>query len=261
MKILIVGDSFCNREHHKKIESWTRQLELLIPDSEVTCLGSGASSLFFAFQELKKQLETQEYDWYIFLFTHYTRFYMPVEPGVSNLPHAEKLVKQYQTQILDTPMHNVEVWDKLCAAEMYYKHLQQDSLDLFIFESIIEKTAKLLKDKNYIFFPCFDSYTDSKIAIDHMGHHPFTGQSIVHKENLNFQRRLDHNVGQTKWIENLDIRYNHMTAHNQNLFAQYIADLMLQGSSNITLQDIEIISGPFTKYYRLVTDTKFNFGH
>lgn len=261
MKILIVGDSFCNREHHKKVESWTRQLETMIPDCEVTCLGSGASSLFFAFQELKTQLETQEYDWYIFLFTHYTRFYMPLAPGISNLPHAQKLIAQYKSQILDTDLHNEEVWNKLCAAESYYEHLQQDSFDLFTFEAIVEKTAALLKGKNYIFFPCFDSFNDSTVAVDYMGHHPFTGQSIVQKENLNFKRRLDHQTGKAVWIENLELRFNHMTANNQNVFARYIYDLMTHGKSDITLKDIGIISGPFTKYYKLVTDSKFNFGH
>jgi len=261
MKVLVIGDSFCNREHHKKIESWTRQLELLIPGSEVTCLGSGASSLFYAFQELRAQLETQEYDYYIFFFTHYTRFYMPEPPGISNLPHAQKLVAQYKSQVIDTPKHDITVWNKLLAAESYYEHLQQDSFDLFVFESMLEKATELLNGKKFIFFPCFDSYKDSPIAIKHMGHHPFTGQSIVERENLNFKRRLMHNVGQTKWIENLQIRYNHMTAINQKLLAQYMLDLMTHGKSNITLNDFEIITGAFTNYYTPVTETKFNFGH
>jgi hypothetical protein len=233
----------------------------MIPGCEVTCLGAGASSLFFAFQELRAQLETQEYDYYIFLFTHYTRFYMPTAPGISSLPHAQKLSVQYKSQILDTPQHDVAVWEKICAAEMYYKHLQQDSLDQFVFESILEKSAELLKGKKYIFFPCFESFKDSPIAIKYMGHHPFTGQSVVERENLNFKRRLANNVGQVRWIENLELRHNHMTASNQKTLACYMLDLITQGHSNITLKDFEIITGAFTKYFVPVTDTKFNFGH
>jgi hypothetical protein len=257
MKVLILADSFGNRDHHNRsVNSWTRQLELMIPNCEVTCLGLGSSSLFYSFQELKAQLETQEYDYYIFLFTHYNRFYMP-KHGVSNLAHAQKLVAVYKSQVLNTPKHDADLWGTLCAAEAYYTYLQNDSLDLFIYESIIEKAADLLKGKNYIFFPCFESYKDSAVAVKHMGYHPFTGQSIMDKENSNFKRRLRDNVGQSKWVERVSVRTNHMSAHSQIILAQYMVDLMTHGKSNITLNDIKVISGAFIDYFQPVTEIAF----
>jgi hypothetical protein len=90
-----------------------------------------------------------------------------------------------------------------------------------------------------------------------MGYHPFTGQSIMDKENSNFKRRLRDNVGQSKWVERVSVRTNHMSAHSQIILAQYMVDLMTHGKSNITLNDIKVISGAFIDYFQPVTEIAF----
>ena len=260
MKILIVGDSFCNQEHHiRSANTWTRQLETMIPDCEVTCLGKGGSSIFSAFTSLKTQLEKVEYDWYIFMFTQHTRFYMPESPSGGSLHHAQSLIQRYNAQMRNTDLYDEKVYNRLLAIKMYYEHLQQDSLDLFVFESVLEKSAELLKGKNYIFFPCFDSYQESELAVKHLGHHPFSAYGISQKENLNFRRRLSNNIGQLYWIEDLKQLTNHMSANGQRVLAQYMLDLINNGKSDITLKDVEILKGSFTTYYRPIADTEFNF--
>ena len=259
MKILIVGDSFCNAKHHiRSANTWTRQLETMIPDCEVTCLGQAASSIFSAFTSLKTQLEKFEYDWYIFMFTQHTRFYIPEEPAASGLAHAQSLIQRYNAQILGTDRHDEKVYNRLLAAEMYYEHLQQDSLDLFLFESLLKKSAELLKDKNYIFFPCFDSYHESEIASKYLGHHPFSAYGISQKENLNFNDRLS-GAGRSMWNENPNIMHNHMSSDGQCVLARYMHDLITNGKSNITLADVKVLSKPFDTYYLPMHDAELNF--
>ena len=262
MKILIAGDSFCTSEGHRDSKwAWTQQLENILPGSNVTCIGQGASSVFSALQQVKKQLQIDSnYDTVIVLITNHERLYQTSEPFISNLHNALIHKELYQKSNLN----DSKVFNKIEACRMYYEFLHEPALSIFILESCLKELQTLCGNRRLILFPCFDMFKDSAVASDLLGHYGFTLLQCVLRESDNFAQ-LKENHG--KWAERHADgeskigKINHMCADNQLMLAHYFSDLIQFNKSNINLDSFfKLPKADFDLYYKTLDQVPYKGG-
>lgn len=253
MKILIAGDSFCNKLGHTEANfSWTRQLEKLLAGSNVTCTGQGASSVFSALKQVQEQLLIDSgYDIVVVIVTNYERLYQTTEPIVSNLRHALTLRAPYEK----STNKDQRRFNKIEAARMYYEHLYEKELGIFILESCLKEIESTVAGRRLILFPAFETFQDSAFASSRLGSYGFTLLDIVFRENKILDNRLEQDWA-LKWSERLAFKddqfgkVNHMSIINQTILARYFADLIEFGKSDINLDSFAVLSmEDFNLYY------------
>lgn len=260
MKILVTGDSFCSDLGHIESDyAWTRQIENIIPGSSVTCIGKGASSVFSALHQARKQLLIDNnYDAVIVLVTNHERLYQSTGPLISNLFHAMNHQSLYKASKLNKP----ELFNKLEACRMYYESLYENDLGVFILESCLKEFQSLFAGKKLIFYPSFNTFNDSKFAVDLMKDCKFTLLDARNKENENFPKLKDEVWG--AFAEHIVLgpsrigKVNHMCPDNQLVLARLFADLIQHGKSDITLNDfISLPQEDFELYYRPLAKVEY----
>ena len=253
MKILVAGDSFCNKDAHFNSDfAWTRQLENILSGSNVTCTGQGASSIFSALLQVKDQLLADStYDTVIVLITNHERLYQTSEPIISNLRHALNIKKH-------TNNKDERCFNKIEAARMYYEHLYEKELSVFILESCLKEFQSLCANRRLILFPAFDTFRDSPLSVNLLGGYGFTLLDIVYRENKLLENKLGDDWA-LKWAERQSFKddqfgkVNHMSTGNQNILARYFADLILHNKSNVGLDSFNMLSKEdFNLYYKPV---------
>jgi hypothetical protein len=253
MKILIAGDSFCNKLSHEESNfAWTRQLENMLHNCKVTCTGEGASSVFSALQQVKNELEIDSsYDTIIVIVTNHERLYQTSDPIISNLPHAlahEKLYKQSNNK-------DEKLFNKIESARMYYEHLHEHDLGVFILESCLTELQHVVGNKRLILFPAFETFKDSAFADELLNGYGFTLLDMVHRENKNFNETFEKDW-MFRFTERVSIdsdpfgKVNHMSTGNQTLLARYFAQLIHFGKSEIKLNSFSVLpKKDFHLYY------------
>jgi hypothetical protein len=252
MKILIAGDSFCKESDHKYSKfAWTRQLETILYGSNVNCVGQGASSVFSALQQVKKQLLIDNsYDTVIVLITIHERLYQTTEPIISGLNNALKHKELYQKSNLN----EARIFNKIEACRMYYEFLHEPALSIFILESCLKELQSLCGNRQLILFPCFDTCEDSAFASEILGLHGFTLYQCVLRETANFvQLTKNHGDWKERHVEG-DSRIgmvDHMCADNQLMLAHYFSDLIQFNKSKINLDwFFKLPATDFDLYYK-----------
>jgi hypothetical protein len=212
MKILIAGDSFCDDVSHSVTElAWTRVLETLLPNASVDCAGQSASSIFSALHTVREHTSRNDYDVIIVVITNHERLYQKSElrPQISSLPHALALLEIYKTKKDPSVLKKYQldqdpnVLNRLEAGRMYYEHLYEHDLGIFILESCLKEFQTAFPGKRVILVPGFDNYSDSEYACSVLGQHPFNLMEVVYKEDKNF----------TKLQSGKSVSYTHLRAH------------------------------------------------
>ncbi len=245
MKILIAGDSFCNSISHSMTElAWTRVLENMLPNASVDCIGKSASSVFSALHTVKEHVNRDNYDIIIVIVTNHERLYQRAErrPLISSLPHALTLLEVYKTSTNPAVLNrydlekNTVVLNRLEAGRMYYEHLYEHNLGIFILESCLKEFQTAFPGKKVILFPGFDNYTDSEYACSVLNTHPFNLMQVIYHEDQNFtQLQSDTLYKEIELIHgNKKGKINHMCEENQHTLARYFADVIQHGKSDIT---------------------------
>lgn len=265
MKILIAGDSFCNKLGHEESDfAWTRQLENMLYRSKVTCTGQGASSVFSALLQVKEQLEIDSsYDTVIVIVTNHDRLYQTSYPLITNLPHALMQKKLY----LGSNANDERAFNKIEAARMYYEFLHEHDLGVFILESCLKELQHIVGNRRLILFPAFQTFKDSAFADNLLGEHGFTLLDIVHRENENFNKMFD-KEWMLKFVDRVSIgsdpfgKVNHISTGNQTLLARYFAQLIHFGKSEIKLNIFSVLpKKDFHLYYRPIDQLIYKDGN
>lgn len=229
MKIFIVGDSFCANNTEK---SWTKKLEKNIKNSSIKVIGEQGASLFFAYQNLLKNLN---YDYYIILITNPGRLFFEESPHFSNPFSAHnKLIKLND----DTELKN-----KCRATIDYYKYLRSDIFDNFVHQQLLNEIKNTLKNKNKILFPCFKSSGVNA---------PFTMFEILEKGFKPFSQKYKYYHEVYRYYQETENIINHHSKENQEILGNYFTDVILKGTSNITIQHFKECDQPFEFYYEKV---------
>lgn len=246
MKILVAGDSFCDDETHLVTElAWTRLLENILPSTSVDCIGQRGSSVFSALHTVREHVSRIDYDVIIVIVTNHERLYQKSElrPQISSLPHALTQLNIYKTTsdpaILKTYQieKNPTVLNRLEAGRMYYEHLYEHNLGIFILESCLKEFQTAFPGQQVILIPGFDNYTDSEYACSVLNTHPFNLMEVVYREDKNFtQLQSDTLYRELAMIHgNKNGKINHMCQENQHTFARYVADVIQYGKSDVTI--------------------------
>lgn len=262
MKILIAGDSFCNKDAHLESDyAWTRQLENMLPNSSVNCVGQGAASVFSALQQVKKQLQIDStYDTVIVLITDYERLYQTTEPVISNLQNALLHKELYgKSNIKDE-----RIFNKIEAVRMYYEFLYENELNVFISESCLKELQSLCINKRLILFPAFPNYQDSAFESSVLGGYGFSLLDICQRENSEFLKNFN-KEWRTDFIECIALgnekigKINHMSVENQTMLARYFANLIQFHKSAIELRSFVVLPRKdFNLYYKPVGQLIYN---
>lgn len=246
MKILIAGDSFCDDVSHSVTElAWTRVLENMLPNTKIDCIGQSASSVFSALHTVKEHASRTDYDVIIVIVTNHERLYQRAElrPQISSLPHALALLEIYKTKSDPAVLRkyqiekNTTVLNRLEAGRMYYEHLYEHNLGIFILESCLKEFQTSFPKSKVILFPAFDNYSDSEYACSVLKQHPFNLMQVVLTEDKNFtQLQSDTLFKEIELIHgNKKGKINHMCEENQHTLARYFADVIQHGKSDITI--------------------------
>jgi hypothetical protein len=260
MKILIAGDSFCDKSGHEDSKyAWTRQLETVLPGSSVTCGGQGASSVFSALQSVRNQLQIDNsYDTVIVIITNHERLYQTSEPFISNLRNALIHKELYQKSNLN----DAKIFNKIEACRMYYEFLYEQDLGIFILDSCLKELQILCAGRRLILFPAFDIFTDSTLASELLGYHGFTLLQCVQHESVNFVQ-LKHGSWAERHAQG-DSRIgkvNHMCADNQLMLAHYFSDLIQFNKSKINLDwFFKLPKADFDLYYMTLDQVPYKGG-
>jgi len=260
MKILIAGDSFCDDVSHSMTEhAWTRVLENILPNASVDCAGQSASSVFSALHTVREHVNRNDYDVIIVIVTNHERLYQKAElrPQISSLPHALSLLEIYKTKKDPAVLKRYQlekdpaVLNRLEAGRMYYEYLYEHNLGIFILESCLKEFQTSFPGKKVILFPAFDNYSDSKFACDVFKPHPFNLMEVVNREDKNFSQLQSSTL--YKEIEvihgNQKGKINHMCQENQYILANYFADIIQHGRSDITIDSFFSPLGVHFGYY------------
>lgn len=252
MKVLVVGDSFCNIVSHEKTEhAWTRVLHTMLctelPGTEVHCVGQAGSSVFSALHTTREHLIKTDYDVIIALITDHERLYQrgEYEPQISSLPHALVLLERYKRTKDQNILNRIE------AGRMYYEYLYEPNLGIFTLESCLKEFQTAFPGKQVIIFPAFDNYTNSTYACSVLNKHPFNLMEVNYKEDKNFtQLQSETMYKELELIHGNQVgKINHMHPKNQHTLARYFADLILHGKSDITIDSFVSIPAEEFEYY------------
>ena len=174
------------------------------------------------------------------LITNHERLYQTSEPIISNLRHALNIKKH-------TNNKDERCFNKIEAARMYYEHLYEKELSVFILESCLKEFQSLCANRRLILFPAFDTFRDSPLSVNLLGGYGFTLLDIVYRENKLLENKLGDDWA-LKWAERQSFKddqfgkVNHMSTGNQNILARYFADLILHNKSTIGLDSFDVLS-------------------
>ena len=258
MKILVAGDSYCDELSHKETDcAWTRQLEKIIPNASVTCIGQTATSVFSALKRVREIKE--EYDAVIVIVTSHERMYQTSAPYITNLPHALNHQELYKREKLN----DIKLYNKIEASRAYYEFLYEDDLGIFILESCLKEFQLMFADKRLILVPGFNNYWASSYATNIFKQHPFNLMQVIEKENLNF---TDLGPGKGRRWQEINIKdrvgkVNHMCQQNQLTLANYFADLINASKSSITLDNfISLPKEDFRLHFRPIDEVQYSSG-
>lgn len=254
MKILVVGDSFCNKVSHDTTKhAWTRVLHIMLcaelPGTKVHCVGQAGSSVFSALHTTREHVNKNAYDVIIAIIADHERLYQrgEYEPQVSSLPHALVLLERHKR----SKTKDQNVLNRIEAGRMYYEYLYEPNLGIFTLESCLKEFQTEFPGKQVIIFPAFDNYTNSTYACSVFDQHPFNLMEVVYKEDKNFtQLQSNTSYQEIEVIHNNQIgKINHMHPTNQHTLARYFADLILHGKSDINIDNFVSIPVEEFKYY------------
>jgi hypothetical protein len=265
MKILIAGDSFCHGGSHVGSDyAWTRQIEYMLPNAKVTCVGKAATSVFSALQQVKEQLAIDHsYDAVIVLITNHERLHQTSDPLISNLPHALAYKELYKKSNLN----DKDTFNKIEAARMYYEFLYDHDLGVFILDSCLKELQSLCAGRRLILFPAFDAFSDSPFASTLLSGYGFNLLQVVNWENQNFTQ-LGPELSTRGWKEHIALganrvgKVNHMCVDNQHVLARYFADLIQYNKSDIRLDSFaKLPKEDFKLYYRPLSEVQYKGGN
>jgi len=255
MKILVAGDSFCTGAAHKDSKfAWTRQLENILPGSNVTAVGKGASSVFSALLQVKQQLSIDSsYNTVIVLITNQDRLHQTVEPIISTLRMAMIHKELYKK----SNVNDDRVLDKIEAVRLYYEHLYEREFHTFMLDACLKELQSICGNRRLILFPAFPVYTESAFATSLLNSYGFCLIDICNRENIEYNKQF----GNDSWRGDFSECYtegnsrigkvNHMSTRNQIILARYFAETIQYGKSALGLDDFEILpKEDFDLYYK-----------
>lgn len=262
MKILIAGDSFCTGAAHKDSKfAWTRQLENILPGSNVTAVGKGASSVFSALLQVKQQLSIDNnYDTVIVLITNQDRLYQTAEPIISTLRMAMIHKELYKKSNLNDD----RIFNKIEATRLYYEHLYEREFHTFMLDACLKELQSVCGNRRLILFPAFPVYAESAFAGSLLNHHGFSLLDVCGRENLEYDKHFGNDNWRGDFSERLAHGDNsigkigHMSARNQATLARYFAETIQYGKSKIVLNDFEILpKEDFDLYYKSTSQMSY----
>jgi hypothetical protein len=255
MKILIAGDSFCSALCHEDSKfAWTQQLGNILPGSAVTCVGQGASSVFSALLQVKKQLSIDSsYDTVIVLITNQDRLYQTVEPIISTLRMAMIHKELYKKSNLNDD----RIFNKIEATRMYYEHLYEREFHTFMLDACLKELQSVCDNRRLILFPAFPVYAESVFAGSLLNNHGFSLLDVCGRENTEYDKQFGNDSWRGGFTECQALgdsqigKINHMSAKNQAILARYFAETIRNGKSALGLNDFEILpKEDFNLYYK-----------
>jgi len=255
MKILVAGDSFCTALGHKDSKfAWTRQIENILPGSNVNCVGQGGSSVFSALQQVKKQLLIDNsYDTVIVLITNHDRMYQTVEPMINSL-HLAMIHKELYKK---SNVNNEKILNKIEASRMYYEHLYEHEFHTFILDACLKELQSVCGNRRLILFPAFPFYVESVFANSLLNGYGFCLLDICNRENIEYNKQFGNDSWRGDFTEHHALgdnpigKVNHMSTRNQIILARYFAETIRYGKSALGLNDFEILpKQDFNLYYK-----------
>jgi hypothetical protein len=255
MKILIAGDSFCTKDGHKDSKyAWTRQLENMLPGSNVTCTGQGGSSVFSALLQVKQQLSIDNsYDTVIVLITNQDRMYQTAEPIIGSLRMAMIHKELYKKSNLNDD----RIFNKIEATRLYYEHLYEPEFHIFMLDACLKELQSVCVNRCLILFPAFPVYAESVFAGSLLNGYGFSLLDVCGRENTEYDKQFGNDTWRNNFSECQALgdspigKINHMSAKNQIILARYFAEIIQLGKSTIGLNDFEILpKQDFNLYYK-----------
>jgi hypothetical protein len=255
MNILIAGDSFCIEGAHRDSKfAWTRQLENMLTGSNVTCVGQGASSVFSALQQVKKQLSVgSSYDTVIVLITNQDRLYQTVEPILSSL----RLAMIHKDLYTKSNLNDDRVLNKIEAVRLYFEHLYEPEFHTFMLDACLKELQSICGNRRLILFPAFPVYAESVFANSLLNGYGFSLLDICGRENIEYDKQFGNDSWRGNFSECHAIgdspigKVNHMSTRNQIILARYFAETIRYGKSALGLNDFEILPKQnFNLYYK-----------
>jgi hypothetical protein len=221
----------------------------MIPSTSVHCVGRAGASVFSALHTTREHVFKNDYDIIIVLVTNHERLYQrdEYEPHVSSLSYALLQLEKYKKSAIK----DISVFNRLEAGRMYYEHLYEPNLGIFILESCLKEFQTAFPNKRVILFPAFDNYKNSEYACGVLGQHPFNLMEVTYKEDKNFtQLQSDTPYRELELIHGNRVgKINHMHPKNQHILASYFADLILRSMSDITIASFVSIPADQFEYY------------
>jgi hypothetical protein len=223
MNVLIVGDSFA--ASNSEI-GWVNLLRSKV--NSVKCVAEGATSLFYSYKKLLEE-NLKSYDYVIVLVTYYGRLTFPDKPHMNSYFTAE-IYK-------DNPDQKIK--DRAQAAMQYYQHLDNEEVNRFLHLSLLTEIRQLLKDVPHILQPGFPN---SLIARKHPV--KFCLTDITDKQIESISKELYPRIFNPN--ERL---INHMSYSNNKILSDYFFDMMIKGSSEITIRDFNRLEEPIEQWF------------
>jgi len=261
-KILIAGDSFCNKNAHSNSEyAWTRQIETMLSGSNVTCTGQGASSVFSALQQVKEQLSIDSsYDTVIVLITNQDRLHQTVEPIISTL----RMAMIHKELHKKSNVNDDRVLDKIEAVRLYYEHLYEREFHTFMLDACLKELQSICGNRRLILFPAFPVYTESAFAASLLNSYGFCLVDICGRENTEYDKQF----GKDNWRGDFSECYtegnsrigkiNHMCVDNQHILARYFADLIEFNKSDLGPHSfVTLPKKDFNLYYKPIGELAY----
>jgi len=226
MKIGIFGDSFADVNYplnRNPTPNWIELLQKKYKHIDVVSYGEAGSSLYYSVEQLKQfgHLYTTN----VLLVTEPARVWakdLDIDPpfkflaGIDSIKAQIELLKQSINYSYVQKKHQRIVLEAVIAYKMYVQNYEEE-----VYKHNL-MVNELLKKPNLILIPCFENC----ILGNAKGLY-----EIYRKENIAWQYNPDIDSG-------IDTRNCHMTAENNEIFAQKIIECIENGTTfNLNIDD------------------------